>query len=106
MDIKGYWAAVDRKQAEISEPWPWVTSIEDTSRGVTGGAVMQADRESAARMIVEGKGRLSTPAEVEGELERSRAALEILRDRDRQAAALRMVFGDRQPQAQIETKKK
>lgn len=106
MDIKGYWAAVDRKLAEIRDEWPWVTSIEDPSRGVTGGAVMQMDRESAARAMVEGKGRLATPGEIEAELERSRVALEAVRERDRAAAALRMVFGEQRVQAAAEPKKK
>jgi hypothetical protein len=51
-------------QGQIFAPAVYITSLDDPLKGQVGGAVCSADRETAARRIVERSHRLSTDEEI------------------------------------------
>ena len=66
-DIKKFWQAVVRERAALPADVTafFVTSIENDSRGIDGGVVVETDREITARLLAERTHRLSTTAEIE-----------------------------------------
>ncbi|MCC6591598.1 MAG: hypothetical protein IT168_33235 [Bryobacterales bacterium] len=86
-NIRAYWAAVREAAASLKEPWPYVMSLEDPSRGIRGGVVVQVSRDAAAELIARKTHRLATEQEVSGHLadeDRKRveyAEMEIVRRR-------------------------
>jgi hypothetical protein len=62
-DMKAYWRSRRTLESQLEE-CTYVTSIEDPSKGWVDGSVCGADRETAARVLVEGSHRRSTQEEI------------------------------------------
>jgi hypothetical protein len=76
MDVKSYYKKIREKEQEIASPFAIVSSLE-TPDGGRAGVLTEVTRELAARMMVEGRGRLANEAEVKEYREaRERARLE------------------------------
>jgi hypothetical protein len=66
MDIRKYWKARRDLEATLEEA-TYLTSVQDDARGWIGGRVFACGRETAARCLVEGTHKRSTPSEIERE---------------------------------------
>jgi hypothetical protein len=86
MDIKVYYQKLRRLEAEISEPEVVMVSL-DTQDGGRAGVWCVVGRESAARLLLEGRARLATAEE--GAAYRDQLA-EAKRAAEQAAAAKRM----------------
>ncbi len=78
MDVRIYYQKLRQKEREIEAAHVLIISLE-TPEGGRGGQATEVGRELAARMIVEGRARLATEAEVaayEAEQERGRLEAE------------------------------
>lgn len=64
MEIRVFFQKVRQAEASIQDPFVLITS-EETGDGGIPGTVTEVARLLAARLIVEGKARLSTEAEAE-----------------------------------------
>jgi hypothetical protein len=64
MDLKDFFRRMREVESAIAEPDVLVVSYE-TPDGGKPGIITEAPRNIAARMIVEGRARLATPAEAE-----------------------------------------
>lgn len=62
-NIREYWAAVRRETANLPE-FPWVTSLDDPSRGMVGGCTTQVSRETAGELLVQKSHRIASEEEV------------------------------------------
>jgi hypothetical protein len=62
-DVKKYWKA-RRDMEKTLEECTYITSVGDETRGLVAGSVCGADRETAARCLVEGTHRKSTDEEI------------------------------------------
>jgi len=60
MDLKNYYRKIREVRAGIPEEWPVLVS-RATPEGGQAGVLLEASREVAARMIVEGMAELATP---------------------------------------------
>ncbi len=97
MDFKKYWEKVDAAAAEIADEWPLVVGIDDPSRGLSVGCPTQVSREDAAKMIVENRGRLATPEEIEAERVRTEAMMAKFRDQEQERAVRNLLFPQARP---------
>ena len=64
MDIRVYFKKLQEVEQSIAEPWVVVVS-NDTGNGGKAGVLSEVNRQVAARLLVSGKARLATEAEVE-----------------------------------------
>lgn len=64
-NIRQYWQQVRAMEATIADKEPFLMSLEDSSRGMVGGLVVQVQRESAAKLILGKSHRLAMPDEIE-----------------------------------------
>jgi len=64
MDIKLYWAERRKLETQL-ETITYLCSLEDPSRGLTGGRVCSADRETAARCLTEKTHRIASEGEIQ-----------------------------------------
>jgi hypothetical protein len=64
MDIRVYYQKVRQSEATIAKDYVSVVSL-DTADGGRSGVVTEVSRYTAAKLVVEGKARLATEAEVE-----------------------------------------
>ncbi len=84
MDIRRYWADVRRVEETLPAPTNpptiiYLTSLDNADKGTTAGMVCDMiDRTAAARRLVEGTHRLSTPDEVIQHEARQKAQVEEL----------------------------
>lgn len=67
-NVAAFWAAVKREASGISEPFAYLMSLDDVSRGMVGGVVCHVSREKAAECIVNKSHRLATEAEIDAYL--------------------------------------
>lgn len=67
--VKEFWVAVRAEEAKLADEFYYVTALPDRTVGEKGGAVFQVSRQYAAKLIVAGKHRLSTEAEVKAYLD-------------------------------------
>jgi hypothetical protein len=71
MDLKGYYRKIREAAAGIAEEWPVVVS-RATPEGGRAGELVEASREVAARLIVEGAAELASPEQAAAFRERVR----------------------------------
>lgn len=62
MDLKQYFRKMREIESSISEPFPLIVSLE-TPDGGKAGMLTEVSRFNAAKMIIEGRGRLATENE-------------------------------------------
>ncbi len=86
MDVKVYYQKLRQVEAGIKDVSAVVVSL-DTPDGGRAGVVSEAPREVAAKMVVEGRGRLATREEVEAFRKETTEARRVAEQR---AAAARM----------------
>lgn len=60
MDLRNYYRKIREARAGIPEEWPVLVS-RATPEGGRAGVLLEASREVAARMMVEGTAELATP---------------------------------------------
>ena len=60
MDLRNYYRKIREARAGIPEEWPVLVS-RATPEGGRAGVLLEASREVAARMMVEGTAQLATP---------------------------------------------
>jgi hypothetical protein len=65
MDIRVYYQKVRQAESSIAKPSVLVASLE-TPDGGKAGVLTEVSRDVAAKLLVEGKGRLATQSEIEG----------------------------------------
>lgn len=76
MDVKQYYRKIYEVEAGITEQYPVVVSVE-TADGGKGGVLSEVPRALAAKMIVEGRAVLASPAEKDQYLEGQAAAKKL-----------------------------
>lgn len=76
MDVKQYYRKIAEAEAEITEAYPVVISL-DTEDGGKAGVTCEVSRPVAAKMIVEGRALLATAAQKEQYLDRQVLARKI-----------------------------
>ncbi len=86
MDLKIYYQKLRQTEAALTEPEVVIASLE-TSDGGREGVLSEVGRAVAAKMIVEGRGRLATGEEVAAFREQT---AEAKRQAEQAAAARRM----------------
>ncbi len=86
MDLKVYYQKLRHTEAAIAEPQVVLVSLE-TADGGRAGVFSEAPRAVAAKMIVEGRGRLANEAEAAAFREQ---VAEAKREREQAIAASRM----------------
>jgi hypothetical protein len=64
MDVKQYYRKLREIESGIADPFICVTSLETTDGGKPD-VVSEVSREQAAKLVVEGRARLSSKAEAE-----------------------------------------
>lgn len=89
-NMREYWAAVKQHREALTEPFPYMVSIDNRLHGTVGGVVMQVARQDAARLLADGTHRLATPEEVAAHLEtQEQLRVEILqKERERRMLVL------------------
>jgi hypothetical protein len=78
VDIRVYFKKLQEVEQSISEPWVVVVS-QETGNGGKPGILSEVNRQVAARLVVGGKARFATVAEIEAfkaAQEQQRAAAE------------------------------
>ena len=73
MDVKQYFRKIRELEETLTEEYPVVVSL-DTADGGKGGVLAEVSRTVAARMIIDGRAVLATPAEKEKYLQQQAAA--------------------------------
>jgi hypothetical protein len=66
-NIKAFWARVREEEDKLEDKWPYIVSLDDSSRGIVGGRFMQVSRLEAAKQIVNKSARLATKREIAAE---------------------------------------
>jgi len=74
MNIEAYYREIRELERELGSECVWVTSL-DTSNGGVSGRVSEADRRTAAKLLVDGAARLSTDEEIRCERRRLLAGM-------------------------------
>ncbi len=73
MDLRKYFKRLQEVEAELSEEYPTVVSLE-TADGGKPGLISEASRANAAKLIVEGRAVLATEEQRRGYMEKKIAA--------------------------------
>ncbi len=73
MDLRQYFRKIREIEATIAEPHTFVTSLE-TSDGGKAGVITEVSRYLAAKMIVEGRGVLTSEADRQEFVEKQKTA--------------------------------
>jgi hypothetical protein len=73
VDVKQYYRKVREAEISIQEEYPLMVSLE-TSDGGKAGVISEVSREVAAKMIVEGRAVVASPAEEQQYRQRQAAA--------------------------------
>ena len=69
MNLQQYYQKIRACEQELSAPEVWVVSL-DTPDGGRAGAINEAPRRMAAKLIVDGLARVADPREIEEEIAR------------------------------------
>jgi len=86
-NVKQYWADVRAIEWTLPE-FPFLTSLDDPTRGLVGGRVVQMSRERAAQMIHERRFRLSTEEEIAAHEAESRRRQRAAREEELRKAGI------------------
>ena len=73
MDVRQYYRKIREAENSILEPYPLMVSLETTDGGKPG-LISEVSRETAAKLIVEGRAAIATQNEQELYRERQAAA--------------------------------
>ncbi len=65
LSMKQYWKTVSDIEQTLPDEFVFITSVDKSSLGVTGGATVEASRRGAAEAIARGSHRPASPAEVD-----------------------------------------
>jgi hypothetical protein len=87
MDIRRYYRELRELEAQIKEKDIFVTSLE-TPDGGRAGQVAEVAKRTACKLLVEGRARKSTPAEIEA-YKREQAARRATAEKERLAEQVR-----------------
>ena len=87
-NIRAYWAAVRKETEALTEPFYYLMSVEDPTRGLVGGVVVQVTKDAAAQALVKKTHRIATPEEVAASQKTEAAKREEYAEAERRRMAL------------------